>query len=391
MSNLRSSVVRPVVNPFSSVPSNPVIPPEDLYTQLTADWPDLAALVESVGSPGYKHIHLYTNYKAKFEITLNAQAFKMITSDGVTYDTLGEVEHIWDAQQDIGSSYRWVIIYRDWAGGPVSDSDAIGWCCSSEVCSKVTTWYYHFSGWNNLRTIIPVDTSLITDFSYAFADCYCLKTIPEIDTSGSTDFHYMFYYCKIMTTIPLIDTANGTNFSGMFYQTSALAAIPLLNTEIGTNFYRMFYCSISLITVPKLNTQQATLVQEMFRGCINLDRVPDFSISGVYDFSGLFWDCANLKCGPSLSLSSGNNFYNMFYECLTLSDLDTTDPTAYAFDKNIHFNGAPIYLETMLIIFNRLLAVASGTITISTYTNTRLTDEQRLLATHKGWTISILD
>ena len=81
----------------------------------------------------------------------------------------------------------------------------------------------------------------------------------------------------------------------------------------------------------------------------------------------------------------------MFYECLTLSDLDTTDLTSYAFDKNIHFNGAPIYPEVMLIIFNRLMAVASGTITISTYTNTRLTDAQRLLATNKGWTISILD
>ncbi len=350
MSNLRSSVVRPVVNPFSSVPSTPVIPSEDLYTQITADWPDLAALVESVGTPGYKHIHLYTNYKAKFEITLDAQTFKIITSDGVTYDTLGEVEHIWDAEQDIGGIYRWVIIYRDWAGGPVSDTDAIGWCCNAEVSSQVSTWYYHFSGWKNLRTIILVDTSLITDFSYAFADCYCLKTIPELDTSGSDDFHYMFYYCKSLTTIPLIDTANGTNFSGMFYQTVSLDSVPLLNTEIGTNFYRMFYGCISLITVPKLNTQQATLLQEMFRGCTNLDNVPDFFTSGVYDFSGLFWDCTNLKCGPNLSLSSGNNYYNMFYGCLTMSDLDTTDLSSYAFDKNIHFNGAPIYPEKMLII-----------------------------------------
>ena len=74
------------------------------------------------------------------------------------------------------------------------------------------------------------------------------------------------------------DTTNVTNMGNMFSYCSNLASIPQLDTSNVTNMFRMFESCSNLVSIPALDASNVTNFEYMFNACGNLISI------GVYGF-----------------------------------------------------------------------------------------------------------
>ena len=164
--------------------------------------------------------------------------------------------------------------------------------------------------------------------------------IPQIfDFSDMTDMRYMFQYCSNLTTIAGIDTSNVTTMEYMFRSCSSLANISDMDTSNVTSMYYMFgYCS-SLTTVPEMDVSNVTEMGYIFRG--------SSSLTDLGGFTGL-------QCNLDLSPCS----------------------------KLTH--------TSLINIINKASDVteAPKTLTLGSTNLAKLSDEEKAIATAKGWTLA---
>ena len=195
-----------------------------------------------------------------------------------------------------------------------------------------------------------------------FAGCSYITTIPQLDTSKGRNFSNMFNDCSSLTTIPQLDISSGTIFSGMFSGCRSLTTIPQLDTSKGAAFSNMFYSCISLTTIPQLDTSKGT------------------------DFSYMFCYCKSLTTIPQLDTSSGANFSNMFYGCSSL----TTLGGFVGLSKALSLSDSPnLTHDSLMNVINNLATVTSSTkLRLGSTNLAKLTDEEKKVATDKGWTLA---
>ena len=208
--------------------------------------------------------------------------------------------------------------------------------------SNVTDMEEAFSLAKNLKYIPPINTSKVTTMRKMFSDCESLENISQLDTSNVTNMSSMFSGCKVLTTIPQLDTSNVTNMYDMFYFCSSLVTIPQLDTSKVTSMGEMFYYCTSLVSVPKLDATNLTSANSMF----NLG----YGSNKFTDFGGL----TNLKIDLDLSKCS----------------------------KLTH--------DSLLNVINEAADVTSSpqTLTLGATNLAKLTDEEKAIATSKGWTLA---
>ena len=181
------------------------------------------------------------------------------------------------------------------------------------------------------------------------------------DTSNMTDMSSMFSRCIYLTKIPLIDTSNVTKMSDMFYDCRALTTIPQIDTSNATNMFRMFRGCEKLITIPQLNMSKAESLSFIFSGCTKLAIIPQLDVSNIIDF------------------------YEMFYECHSLSEIHMTGMKA-DFDISV---STKFTHDALVEILNNLATVTSTkTLTMGSTNLAKLTDEDKAIATNKGWTLA---
>ena len=112
---------------------------------------------------------------------------------------------------------------------------------------KITNMASFYRG-SSKKILMPVvDTSNVTDMSYMFNYCSALTSVPLFDTSNVTNMSNLFNYCSVLTTIPQLDTSNVTNMSNMFAGCSALTAVPLLDCGKVTNIQLFGYGDIASV------------------------------------------------------------------------------------------------------------------------------------------------
>lgn len=151
---------------------------------------------------------------------------------------------------------------------------------------------------------------------------------PDIDTSNVTDMQYMFQECTKMITMPQYDTSNVTTMGYMFQQCTKIRSIPALDASSTTNVTSIFGNDINYHL-------------RHFGGLINLG-----SKSSLNGTSSGF-----LNYLPNLTKESLLNFLNGLY-----------DRAAAGFS-----------VKTIKMHANHLAV---------------LTDEEKAIATTKGWTLS---
>ena len=104
-------------------------------------------------------------------------------------------------------------------------------------------------------------------------------------TANVSDMSYMFYQCSNLTTIPLLDTSKANDISYMFYDCTNLTAIPELNTSNATNMNAMFYNCRNLTTIPALDASNVTNMDNIFTNCSNLTEIHMRGIREGFDIS----------------------------------------------------------------------------------------------------------
>ena len=197
---------------------------------------------------------------------------------------------------------------------------------------------------------------------------------PFINVSNVTTMQYMFSSCSKLTTVPLFNTQNVTTMSNMFFGCSELTTVPQFDTQNVTNMGGMFYGCSKLITVSQFDTQNVSDVATMFQNCTKLESLPLFDFSNVttirtfFGFSDLNkltalggfkdlkidWnDSYGLFRCPNLTYESVMNVINNLYDFRANGDETTT--------KTIKFHSNSLAL---------------------------LSDDDKAIATNKGWILS---
>ena len=103
-------------------------------------------------------------------------------------------------------------------------------------------------------------------------------------------------------------------------------------------------------------------MKSMFANCTSLSTVPQLDVSGVTDMGSMFYNCSSLEQIRMININA---------------NLDISDSTKFT-------------REALLEIIGNLKAQTSGnkTLTMGATNLAKLTDEDKAIATNKGWTLA---
>lgn len=148
---------------------------------------------------------------------------------------------------------------------------------------------------------------------------------------------------------------------------------------------QMFQSCLNLKTFPPLNTSNVISMSYMFNGCSKLTTVPQFDTSKVTDMSNMFGGCSFLSIVPQFDVSKVTNMNNMFFNCSSIKAIHMININA-----DLKFSSSNLTREALLEIIGNLVAQTSGTktLTMGSKNLAKLTDEDKAIATNKGWTLA---
>ena len=160
-------------------------------------------------------------------------------------------------------------------------------------------------------------------------------------------------------------------------------ALQYSDTENVTNFSEMFSGCPNLTTVKLLDTSKVTTMYCMFRNCPNLTTIAAFDTSKVTNMGEMFSGCTNLTTIPAFDTSKVTWMGDMFSGCTNLTAIHMTGMTA---DLNISVS-TKFTREALVEILNNL-GTSTKTLTMGTDNLNKLTEEDKAIATNKGWTLN---
>lgn len=179
--------------------------------------------------------------------------------------------------------------------------------------------------------------------------------------------------CKNLTKTPI--------FGGLLF--SNRGGLKMKNTSNLTVCQQMYY-NTNVVEPFLFDTSNVTDMTNMFYGCGNLETIPQFNTSNVTDMTSMFYNCGNLETLPLLNMSKVSSNNSMFKYCTKLTNLGGFE--GLKIDINLSASEL-ITRQSMLNVFNTI-GEANSTITIHQNVADRLTDEDKAIATNKGWTIT---
>ena len=181
------------------------------------------------------------------------------------------------------------------------------------------------------------------------------------DTANVTDMESMFENATNLTTIPLLDTSKVTSMKGMFHYCSSLTTIPQLDTSKVTDMWAMFSGCSMLTSIPELDTSKVNNMQYFLRNCNMLTSIPRLDVSNVIDFSQAF-----------------DSLYKV------------TSIGLYGFTRSIDISYTALNHDALVAFLNQAGTAANSSqrIIIGSTKLALLSDEEKAIATNKGWTLA---
>lgn len=200
------------------------------------------------------------------------------------------------------------------------------------------------------RTFIDKWNPATNKMSSYFQMNYNIVYAPMLDTSKSTSASNMFYNCYRLTYVPPYNTENVTNMDNMFNRCNSLKIAPMLNTSKCTSFKNMFSYCVSLKSVPLYDTQSALDATYMFGYCNSLTEVPFFDFKNLTNASGLFIECASLEAVPHFDFSNVTTIKELFKNCKKLKSIPQFN-TSNVTDASYFVSGCTDLTEIPLLDF----------------------------------------
>lgn len=269
-------------------------------------------------------------------------------------------------------------------------------CTSLASIPQLDTWSVTnmesmFENCSSLASIPRLETWSVTNMRSMFCGCSSLTSIPRLDTSNVTAMNLMFENCKSLTSIPQLDTRRVTKMSNMFNNCASLTTIPQLDTSNVIIIANMFYNCSSLTTIPLLDTSNVTIMNGMFNNCSSLTSIPQLNTSNATDMGFMFAYCASLTSVPRLDATSLTNADNMFGGDFFPLNKFTDFGGLTNLKVNLNLTPCPkLTHDSLMNVINEAADVTASpkTLTLGATNLAKLTDEEKAIATNKGWTLA---
>lgn len=219
-----------------------------------------------------------------------------------------------------------------------------------------------------------------------------------ISPKNETSLNKLFDGNKKLVSIDVSnwDTSKVTNFAQAFYATHNLERIDVsnFNTGNGVNFFAMFDegYKISALDVSKWNMSSAKNIDWMFCRCQSITSfdLSTWDTSNVTSAHHLFAVCsAELIDLSGIDLSQATNMYRAFNENYKLSVIKCTGLKLPNIElSSIGLNFSPLTVDSIVGLLNALPQSDKGySFQIGSDNIAKLSDEQKAIATDKGWTL----
>lgn len=272
-------------------------------------------------------------------------------------------------------------------------------------------------GNSTFKTIPDYDYSQIQNADYLFNACgYLTELRRRLDCRNMVTGTGMFMSChnlQFVTNIApnskfpmqyLANTSNMTKMDKMFaYCTNLIGvsgkiSISYLLTDACTTMRSMFYQDNMLSVVPMFtSTSNVTDMGFMFWGCNDFDAFDcNYDMSKVTDIEGMFTNSTitsfTRNNGP-LDFSSVTNATDAFKGCTDL----TTLAGFTGLKVNLSLSDCPLTVESINNVINEMYDFTvnglipeegQGTLTLGPDNLAKLSDEEKAVATNKGWTLA---
>lgn len=211
------------------------------------------------------------------------------------------------------------------------------------------------------------------------------------EKSGSTEQMQPINMADNITAIKtsslktLLDATQSTYY--LFYKYSGTNVDELINYDDTSNVLKMdwmFNDCNNLTSAPLLNTAKVTSIRAMFYGCYNLENVPLYDTSNVKDMNSTFAMCRKLTTIPNLDVSKVTTFNSVFSQCSYLkSILMHGMKVSFDISPSTRFEKS----DLVTILNNLAVVTTTQTLKMGTTNLAKLTDEEKAIATNKGWTL----
>lgn len=136
-----------------------------------------------------------------------------------------------------------------------------------------------------------------------------------------------------------------------------------------------------------IDTSNVTYMYAMFSGCNKLTTIPILDTSNVENMVSMFEGCTNLTSVPALDVSKCINFGSVFRSCSKLTSIGM-----YGFRYDISISDTALEHDAIVALLNQAGTAnnkyAQQRITIGSAKLALLSDEEKAIATNKGWTLA---
>ena len=149
----------------------------------------------------------------------------------------------------------------------------------------------------------------------------------------------------------------------------------------------MFENCTSLTTAPEIDTTNATDMYGMFWDCSSLSTIPALNTSNVTGMRAMFEHCSSLTTVPEMETSNLNDTYDMFWDCGSLTDLGGFK----GLKCNLDLSPCPALThDSLMNVINKAADVTASpkTLALGSANLAKLSDEEKGIATSKGWTLA---
>ena len=133
------------------------------------------------------------------------------------------------------------------------------------------------------------------------------------------------------------------------------------------------------------DTSNVTDMYAMFSKCINLTTIPPLDTYNVTNMREMFSNCSNLTTIPALDASKATTIFDMFYSCTSLTSIGV-----YGFTRSADISSTALQHDAIVAFLNQAGTAhdSSQQIIMGSDKLALLSDEEKAIATNKGWTLA---
>lgn len=296
-----------------------------------------------------------------------------------------------------------------------------------EILTQPTDMTQTFYESHYLENFPKIDTSKVTTINSCFYSVYLESSPYEFPDGVNADSAFMYSHIKDipdfigkasniyqcfsythLTSIPDM-TFEATSVGACFWRCSKLLTCGTLTFTKATYAANFINDCDALVSIGGVISDTLTDITGMMCDCSSLESIEDFNCPNLTNIYGYAWGNPKLKKAPHFLNSNKLQDIHMAYkDCTSLEEIPGFDCTNVNYTDSfvyncpalttvgalqnlkvgIDFSSSPLLtVESIMNIINGL-ATSSATLTLGSTNLAKLSDEQKAIATNKGWTLA---